>query len=87
MIGAVNLRYLMLMRTPAPAMLLVLYPALAIPQSQPAPGQAVSVIVKAGKLLDVRMGKYTEDGGSKAHASRKPAKLRKCRLTRPRTSR
>jgi len=48
------------MKTPAFvfALALALLPAFAIPQSQPAP----SVLVKAGKLLDVRKGAYIEGG-------------------------
>jgi hypothetical protein len=41
------------------ALVLALYPALAISQAQP----AASVLVKAGKLLDVRKGKYIENFG------------------------
>jgi imidazolonepropionase-like amidohydrolase len=41
------------------ALVLALYPALAISQAQP----AASVLVKSGKLLDVRKGKYIENAG------------------------
>jgi imidazolonepropionase-like amidohydrolase len=41
------------------ALVLALYPTLAISQAQP----AASVLVKAGKLLDVRKGKYIENAG------------------------
>ena len=40
------------------ALALAVLPAFAISQSQPAP----SVLVKAGKLLDVRKGAYIESG-------------------------
>jgi imidazolonepropionase-like amidohydrolase len=43
------------------AILLALYPAITISQSQPAPQVATSVLVKAGKLLDVRKGSYIEN--------------------------
>jgi imidazolonepropionase-like amidohydrolase len=42
-------------------LVLVLYPALAIPQSQPTSKLAASVLVKAGKLLDVHKGSYIEN--------------------------
>jgi imidazolonepropionase-like amidohydrolase len=45
------------------ALMLALCPALAISQSQPAPQLAGSVLVKAGKLLDVRKGSYIENAG------------------------
>jgi len=45
------------------SLLLLIYPALAISQSQPAPQAAPSVLVKAGKLLDVRKGSYIENAG------------------------
>jgi imidazolonepropionase-like amidohydrolase len=46
------------------ALALALLPAFAIPQSQPAPSApAPSVLVKAGKLLDVRKGAYIENAG------------------------
>ena len=41
------------------ALVLALYPALAISQAQP----AASVLVKSAKLLDVRKGKYIENAG------------------------
>jgi imidazolonepropionase-like amidohydrolase len=44
------------------ALMLALCPALAIPQSQSAPQPAASVLVKAGRLLDVRKGSYVEGG-------------------------
>lgn len=47
-----------------PLLLLVLIcPVLAIAQSQPAPGVPPSVLVKAGKLLDVRNGSYINNAG------------------------
>ncbi len=42
------------------ALVLALYPAFAIPQSQTTPQVPVSVLVKAAKLLDVRKGSYIE---------------------------
>jgi len=42
------------------ALLFALFPSLAIPQSQPAPQPITAVVVKAGKLLDVRKGAYIE---------------------------
>jgi len=45
------------------ALLLVIYPALAISQSEPSPRVSPSVLVKAGKLLDVRKGNYIENAG------------------------
>lgn len=44
------------------AFVLVLCPALAISQSPSAPQLATSVLVKAGKLLDVRNGGYIGGG-------------------------
>jgi imidazolonepropionase-like amidohydrolase len=44
-------------------LLLLICPALAIAQSQPAPGVPPSVLVKAGKLLDVRNGSYINNAG------------------------
>jgi imidazolonepropionase-like amidohydrolase len=43
------------------ALALALYPAFAIPQSQPPPQAPASVVVKAAKLLDVRKGAYIEN--------------------------
>jgi imidazolonepropionase-like amidohydrolase len=43
-------------------LVLTLSPALAMSQSPPAPQLAASVLVKAGKLLDVRKGGYIEGG-------------------------
>ena len=45
------------------ALLLLIYPALAISQSEPSPRVSPSVVVKAGKLLDVRKGSYMENAG------------------------
>jgi imidazolonepropionase-like amidohydrolase len=45
------------------ALVLALHPASAISQSQPATPLAASVLVKAGKLLDVRNGRYLENAG------------------------
>src|SRR5271168_769874 len=45
------------------SLLLLIYPALAISQSQPTPRVLPSVLVKAGKLLDVRKGSYIENAG------------------------
>jgi imidazolonepropionase-like amidohydrolase len=42
------------------ALLFALSPSLAISQSQPAPQPITAVVVKAGKLLDVRKGAYIE---------------------------
>lgn len=44
------------------ALVFTCHPLLAIPQSQPV-SRLVSVVVKAGKLLDVRKGSYIEDAG------------------------
>lgn len=44
------------------ALMLTFYPLLASPQSQPVP-RVVSIVVKAGKLLDVRKGSYIDDAG------------------------
>ena len=44
------------------SVLLLIYPALAISQSKPRRSSA-SVLVKAGKLLDVRKGSYIENAG------------------------
>ena len=44
-------------------LLLLIYPALAISQSEPSPRVSASVLVKAGKLLDVRKGDYIENAG------------------------
>jgi imidazolonepropionase-like amidohydrolase len=43
------------------SLVLALLPAFAIPQSQPAPEVATSVVVKAARLLDVRKGAYIEN--------------------------
>jgi imidazolonepropionase-like amidohydrolase len=45
------------------ALMLTLCPVLAISQSQPSPQLAGSVLMKAGKLLDVRKGSYIENAG------------------------
>jgi len=45
------------------SLLLLICPALAIAQSQPAPRVLPSVLVKAGKLLDVRKGSYIDNAG------------------------
>jgi imidazolonepropionase-like amidohydrolase len=45
------------------AFVLALYPAFAISQSQPASQVPASVVVKAGRLLDVRKGSYMENAG------------------------
>jgi imidazolonepropionase-like amidohydrolase len=52
----------MQMRSLVPILVLAFCPVLGIPQSQPAPKSGTSVLVKAGKVLDVRTGKYIEDG-------------------------
>jgi len=44
-------------------LLLLIYPALAISQSEPSPQVSQSVLVKAGKLLDVHKGNYIENAG------------------------
>lgn len=45
------------------ALILLIYPALAISQSESTPRVLPSVLVKAGKLLDVRKGSYIENAG------------------------
>src|SRR5271154_2596074 len=45
------------------SLLLLIYPALAISQSQPTPRVLPSVLVKSARLLDVRKGSYIENAG------------------------
>jgi len=45
------------------ALILLIYPALAISQSESTPPVLPSVLVKAGRLLDVRRGSYIENAG------------------------
>ena len=45
------------------SLLLLICPALAISQSEPVPRVPRSVLVKAGRLLDVRKGTYIENAG------------------------
>ena len=49
-------------RASALALMLALYPTLAISQSQPETQPPAAVLVKAGRLLDVRKGSYIEGG-------------------------
>jgi imidazolonepropionase-like amidohydrolase len=51
----------MRIRSSVVSVLLLIYPGLAISQSKP--GSSVPVLVKAGKLLDVRKGSYLENAG------------------------
>jgi len=50
------------MRAWLPGLVLALCPGLAIPQPQPGPQRSSSLLVKAGKLLDVRKGGYIVGG-------------------------
>src|SRR5580692_7053552 len=51
-------------------LVLALDPALAISQAQPAPQLSAPVLVKAGRLLDVRKGTYIDNAGIWIEAER-----------------
>jgi hypothetical protein len=52
----------MKIRTAVCRLVLAFFPALAIPQSQPAPAPPTSILVKAARLLDAAKGGYLENG-------------------------